>query len=370
MDLRMSENAIQPYSEYREQSLWDRKLAQGAKLKTEDLIVESNRLRAAWTQYDSEVLDHYLVTDVEDPRINLQSIISRSFLIDAIWPNEFTGLIREEFRFSICLNFILMVLKTRDLQAGRQPLLDALIDGQDACGDVKIPSYLRRCFELISREKQELPDYISHTLIDPISDENGWLPDSALSTFEQIWHSVLCHREANSISVLEPACGSANDYRYLHSFGVSKFLEYTGFDICDKNIANARRRFSSVHFKIGKVLYIPSQDNSYDFLFVHDLFEHLSPAAIDIAIAEISSVTRKQACLSFFNMADITEHIVERTGLYHWNTLSLSKVQELLMNSAHDIDVVHIDTFLKDNYDCTDYHNKRAYTFIVSFNGS
>lgn len=39
----------------------------------------------------------------------------------------------------------------------------------------------------------------------------------------------------------------------------------------------------------------------------------------------------------------------------------------ILMTSAFDIDVVHIDTFLKDNYDCNDYHNKKAYTLIVSF---
>ncbi len=364
----MSENVIQSYSQCREQSLWGRKPAQGAKLKTEDLVTESNRLRAAWMRHDSEVLDHYLVTDVEDPRINLQSIISRSFLIDAIWPNEFTGLIREEFRFSICLNFILQVLKNKYLQVKRESILDVLIDGRKTCGDVKIPSYLRRCFDLVSCEKQALPDYVSHALIDPLLDEKGWLPDSVLSTFEQIWHSVLYYREANGISALEPACGSANDYRYLHSYGISKFLEYTGFDICDKNITNARHRFPCVHFEIGNIIDIPIEDNSYDFLFVHDLFEHLSPAAIDIALTEISRVTRKQACLSFFNMADINEHIIEPTGLYHWNTLSLSKVQEVLMNSAYDIDVVHIDTFLKDNYDCADYHNQKAYTLIVSFN--
>ena len=344
--------------------------AQEAELKTEDIVTESNRLRAAWMRHDSEVLDHYLVTDVEDPRINLQSIISRSFLIDTIWPNEFTGLIREEFRFSICLNFILKVLRNKHLRIKRESVLDALTDGRKTCGDVRIPSYLRRCFDLLSCEKQDLPDYVSDALIAPLLDEKGWLPDSVLSTFEQIWRCVLCHREANSISVLEPACGSANDYRYLDSYGMSEFLEYTGFDICDKNIANARRRFPRVRFEIGNIIDIdiPIKDNSYDFLFVHDLFEHLSPAALDIALTEISRVTRKQACLSFFNMADIDEHIIEPAGLYHWNTLSLNKVREVLMNSACDIDAIHIDTFLKDNYDCDDYHNKKAYTLIVSFN--
>jgi len=343
------------------------KMAQGIRSGSEKLISESSQLRTAWNRHDSEVLDRYLVTDVEDPRINVQSIMSRSFLIDTIWPDEFTGLIHEEIRFGICLNFILKTLRTKDLQISRKGLLEALENGAETCGDVKIPPYLHCAFELVSGERQGLPDYITQALIAPPSDGNEWLPDSALSTFEQIWHSILCHREADSISVLEPACGSANDYRYLHSFGVSKFLKYTGFDICDKNITNARCRFGAVNFESGNALSIPADDDSYDFLFVHDLFEHLSPIALNTALSEISRITRKQACLSFFNMAEIGEHIIKPVGLYHWNTLSLREVQKALMISAYSIDVVHIDTFLKDNYSCADYHNKGAYTLIVSF---
>jgi SAM-dependent methyltransferase len=369
MNSETPDNTAQPHLVHEEQSIWcaDGKAVKGINLKLQDLTIESERLRAAWMKYDSEILDNYLVTDVEDPRINLQSIISRAFLIDTVFPNEFTKLIREEFRFSICLNCILNVLNTKRSQVSRISILDALIDGREACGNVKIPYYLRHCFELISCEKQELPDYISSALTDSILDENGWLPASALSTFESIWHSVLCHRQADSISVLEPACGSGNDYRYLHSFGVSKFLEYTGFDICDKNITNAQRRFLEVHFEVGNVLDIPLEDDSFDFLFVHDLFEHLSPAALEIALSEVCRVTCKQACLSFFNMSDISEHVIKPIGLYHWNTLSLSKVQEILMSYASDVDVVHIDGFLKSNYGCQDYYNKEAYTFIVSF---
>ena len=39
------------------------------------------------------------------------------------------------------------------------------------------------------------------------------------------------------------ACGSANDYRFLHSCGVADFLDYTGYDLCAKNIQNARGIF-------------------------------------------------------------------------------------------------------------------------------
>ncbi|KPK77871.1 MAG: hypothetical protein AMJ79_01840 [Phycisphaerae bacterium SM23_30] len=57
-----------------------------------DLALESKRLRAAWMKYDADHLDRYLVSDLEDPRINLQSILTRSFLIDAVFGGEFTRL--------------------------------------------------------------------------------------------------------------------------------------------------------------------------------------------------------------------------------------------------------------------------------------
>ncbi len=326
----------------------------------DDLRVESNRLRAAWMRHDAERLDHYLVRDVEDPRINLQSIISRAFLIDALWPDEFTALIRKEFRFSICLNFILRTLQTDPAHVSRQALFETLVEERQTCNGISIPSYLREAFASASRNRKGLPDYITEALAGPLA-------DGVLSTFERLWSDVLGERSADTISVLEPACGSANDFRYLHSFGLSRFLDYTGFDLCDKNVANARRRFPSVRFAVGDALSIDAEDRSYDYLFVHDLFEHLSPTALERALAEVCRVTRKQACLSFFNMADIPEHVVRPTGPYHWNTLSVTKVRAALMTSARDIHILHISTFLRDNYNCTDHHNRGAYTLIVSF---
>lgn len=333
----------------------------------DDLTVESGRLRAAWMRHDAEWLDRYLVADVEDPRINIQSIISRAFLIDALWPNEFTPLIRAEFRFSICLNFILRALKAASPHVGRHRLFDALIDGRETCNDVRIPSYLRETFAAMGHTRQWLPDYLSEALAGRPPDDNAWLSDTVLSTFENLWRGALGSREANTISVLEPACGSANDYRYLHSFGLSRFLVYTGFDLCDKNIANARRRFPSVRFEVGDVLSIGAESQSYDYLFAHDLFEHLSAAALERALAEICRVTRKQACLSFFNMANIPQHIIRPVAPYHWNTLSMAQTCEHLLRGAEDVDLVHIGTFLRDNYGCTDHHNHGAYTLIVSF---
>ncbi|MFC1782627.1 class I SAM-dependent methyltransferase [Planctomycetota bacterium] len=333
----------------------------------EDLVKESKRLRAAWMKYDADHLDRYLVSDLEDPRVNLQSILIRSFLIDAVFPHEFTTLIRQEFRFSICMNFILRLLKNSPNQVSRVAIFDALENRRKKYGNFKIPAYMHDNFNLICNSQSDIPDYISLALMDRLIDGDVYLPGSALSCFEQLWRDVLHGRSAERISVLEPACGSANDYRYLESYGMARFLKYVGFDICPKNIANARRRYPKVRFETGNILDMPFDDNQFGYLFLHDLLEHLSPAALEIALAQLARVTRREACLNFFNMDVIDEHIIKPVKLYHWNTLSKNKICETLMRYAADIDIVPIDSFLRENYHCDDYYNQQAYTLIVSF---
>jgi len=336
------------------------------KIKKADLHAESELLRLAWARHDEQFLDGYLVNNVEDPRVNVQSIITRGFLIDTIFPNEFTALIREEIRFGACLSSILRLLESNCFKLSRGTLLSSLESGSKTCHGVCVPSHVQQCFEMVSGQRVAVPDYVSEALIGSVSDESLWIAESALSTFEFIWAGLLSNRKANEIIVLEPACGSANDYRCLNSFEISAFLKYTGFDICEKNITNALSRFPNVDFQTANVLEMPFEENSYDYLFVHDLFEHLSPIALEAALAEICRVTRKQALLSFFNMRDIDRHLAQSCGLYHWNVLSLKRIRKALTKLGCLTDVVHIDSFLRDNYRCDDYHNKEAYTIIVT----
>jgi SAM-dependent methyltransferase len=345
-------------------------VVKGVAVNNKEFIAESERLNQAWAKFGSQHLDAYLVAGEEDPRINIQSIISRAFLVDSIWPDEFTALIQQELRFGACINFILQTLKENSGKVTRQSILTALEKPEEKNAEIEIAPYFKSCYENLNSDNSQIEDYITQALIAPVSSDKAPLPESALTTFEQMWYITLNDRKADKISVLEPGCGSANDYRFLHSFGAAKFLNYTGIDICEKNIVNVLRRFTNIDFAVGNIMEIPACDNTYDYSFVHDVFEHLSIDAMEVALREVARVTRKQACLSFFNMADIPEHLVHPTGLYHWNTLSLSKVCRILKTSSFDIDIVHIDTFLKENYNCTDYRNKDAYTLIVSFDSA
>ena len=325
----------------------------------ETLERESARLKQAWDKYPADHLDSYLVSGAEDPRINVQSILTRALIANALFPGEFDHLIHEELRFGLCLTWILERLKEgctrREVLAG--------IESRDTgvC-----PEFVLGAQRLLDLEDCEIPDYIAAALCDRVCDCDQWLPSSALDTFSWTWNAVLAGRSHPPISVLEPACGSANDYRFLAAYGLARFLRYTGFDISEKSIANARTRFPQADFRLGNVLDIQIQDNAYDYVFVHDLFEHLSEEAFATALREILRVTRTQAWLSFFNLADIPEHEIRAKEDYHWNTLSLSQTLELTGRFAKEVDVIRIPDVLKDWFGYGEYYNQEAVTLIVT----
>src|SRR6185295_5640764 len=98
--------------------------------------------------------------------------------------------------------------------------------------------------------------------------------------------------------------------------------EYTGMDLCAKNIENARSLFPKTRFELGNVFEISANDRAFEYCFVHDLFEHLSIQGLDAAIREVCRVTRLGICAGFFSMDEIPAHIVRTVEDYHWNTLS------------------------------------------------
>jgi len=154
--------------------------------------------------------------------------------------------------------------------------------------------------------------------------------------------------------------------RFIEAFGIARLIDYTGFDLCEKNIRNAKQMFPDVCFKVGNALEIEAEDGAFDYCFVHDLFEHLSIEAMETAIAEICRVTRRSICAGFFNMHDGGRHIVKKVDQYYWNKLSMTETKAIFERYASAVQVIHIDTFLRSSFRCGDTHNKEAYTLIVS----
>ena len=66
--------------------------------------LETERLKNSWMQYDRATLHDYLVRDVEDPRINVKSILTRHFLIGRLFGERFDVLMEQELRFGLVVS--------------------------------------------------------------------------------------------------------------------------------------------------------------------------------------------------------------------------------------------------------------------------
>jgi SAM-dependent methyltransferase len=393
---------------------------------------ETRQLKKSWMQYDATLLRDYLVEEAEDPRINIQSILTRHFLLEGLFENRFAALKQEELRFAVAVSWLDKFLQKSSCANDLQELLYALDKRADNAAGVEIPHFVSAAYRAlpVTADGQAIPNYIRDALLTkpqgrlplPVRNERkeghptadaqarhkqnepplpgpllhreerekpsvlssvvqaavssvseaqletgtSWLLEQRKEMFQRLWRKVLARRRPRRISVLEPACGSANDYRFIEAFGLARLINYNGFDLCETNIKNARSLYPDTRFAVGNVFEIDSRNKAFDYCFVHDLFEHLSIEGMEAAIAEICRVTRKGICASFFNMAEVDEHVVRPVDDYHWNTLSMERTREIFCQHASSVQVVHIGAFLRWSFQCAETYNQGAYTFVIT----
>lgn len=350
----------------------------------DDLARETEKLSDSWSRHEARWLREYLVAGVEDPRLNIQSIVSRHFLIRALFEDPPEELMAREYGFAATLNWLMQTRELFDEPEARVAALHALRLGADNAEGLALPAFVRRTFRALPLgvSGSTIPNYLELFLT---GQPGVGTLNQLLETFAGIWKRLLPRlrtrsrvqpgdgrflpdeltTEARVPSVVEPACGSANDFRFLHSYGLAPLLEYTGFDLCSKNVANARELFPGTRFEEGNVFEITARDKSFDLCVVHDLFEHLSLPGLEQAVREVCRVTREALCLGFFQMDDIPEHQVRPTDQYHWNLLAVGRMKQLFVKQGFAVQVIHIDSFLSQQTGGAQSHNPNAYTFLV-----
>ena len=62
-------------------------------------------------RHDRGALRDDLVQDVEDPRINVQSALTRHFLLEKLLPGQLQALKEQELRFGVVMTWLLKLLK-------------------------------------------------------------------------------------------------------------------------------------------------------------------------------------------------------------------------------------------------------------------
>jgi ubiquinone/menaquinone biosynthesis C-methylase UbiE len=296
-------------------------------LSDEATRAEEKKLRKSWAKFTPDVLEEYLVTGYQNPRINAQSILARHFFVRHLFGSEFDELMKEELEFCVDAN-----------EAIRQRARELGVEMGAFTDPGKRAAVQRVCEVIADRER----------------------------TFERRWQEALAGKAATKpISVLEFACGSANDYRSFADYGLARFLRYTGVDLNELNIANAKRRFPGVKFEVGSILSLPYRDGAFEYVLAFDIFEHLSLSAMDDAMDEAIRLAGKGLVLGFFIMISAPEHNERPRAKYHWNELSAGKIEEKLRKRFAEVQVIHLQSFLKENYGFARYYNKKAYTIIA-----
>jgi SAM-dependent methyltransferase len=336
------------------------------RLISEMLQRETERLIESWRDYDPGMLRDYLISGVEDPRLNVQSILSRHFLADELFPGQFMELMEAELEFAIVMNWFLGGFRSKPCGEELESIRHALERGSDNADGLELPFYLRRAFARLPRPAGNItiPGYLEQ-LFQQGHEDDEWLPATVLGTFQQLWSAALAGMEAPRVSVLEPACGSANDYRFIHAYGLARFLDYTGFDLCEHNVANARALFPAVPFDRGNVFDPSAIRSSVDYVLTHDVFEHLSLEGMERAISELCRMTRRALCAGFFSMQEISDHVERPVRNYHCNTLSLAKTRLAFERKGFSVQTIRIDPFLDLRFGCRDTHNPNACTLIA-----
>jgi hypothetical protein len=336
----------------------------------ESLQQETEKLVRSWMRHEQTMLRDYLVADVEDPRINVQSLISRQFLITAACGERFKELMDQELRFAVAMNWLLGLMKRISSAEELAAVLHGLRHGAGDAEGIELPACIARIFRTLPAAANgvQVPNYLEDFLAAaPLENGRPRLAERNLNLFLDLWREALAAEPRAPVAptVLEAACGSANDYRCLEAGGLSRLIDYTGMDLCEKNVENARVMFPQARFQVGNVFELPAPDKSVDYLFAHDLFEHLSLEGLEQTVREVCRVTRRALCLGFFNMDEIAAHVARPVDDYHWNTLSVDRVRESFAAHGFGAQVVHIGSFLRWATGCDQTHNEQAYTFLL-----
>src|SRR5438093_1118725 len=113
----------------------------------EPFKAESEKLLRTWLQHDHEKLGKYLVSGVEDPRINVQSILTRHFLLRARLGQKFEALMDEELRFGAALNWLLHVAEKTVGSEELEVVYYALKRGADNAEGIQIPGFIVKTFQ-------------------------------------------------------------------------------------------------------------------------------------------------------------------------------------------------------------------------------
>lgn len=105
---------------------------------------ETARLARSWMRHEAATLRDYLAQDVEDPRLNVQSILTRHFLLEQRCGTRHAALQEHELRFAVVANWLLGLLRQPIGPDELAAVWHALQRGADNAEGLEIPASIVR----------------------------------------------------------------------------------------------------------------------------------------------------------------------------------------------------------------------------------
>ena len=142
-------------------------------------------------QHDADMLRDYLVAGVEDPRINVQSVLSRHFLVRALTGERLSALMEQEYRFAAAMNWLTGLAGRLHDPEELELVLYALRRGADNAEGIEIPSFIVETFAALPAAAGSLtiPNYVESFLSGTQMLSSKARPDElSFNTFRDPWN--------------------------------------------------------------------------------------------------------------------------------------------------------------------------------------
>lgn len=314
---------------------------------------EGQRLGKRWDRISSGKLDSYMIQEVEHPAYNAQSVLIRAFIVDRLFPGEAVEIIEAELYYSACASAALAAKR----EGNFIQFYHALRHGAT---DYLLPPFLSQ-----AHSKRFTGYFKLDKLLDDLAIGLSVGFDHFNSPFAPIWQEFLRERTSQPCRLMEFGCGSANDYRMWANMGLDTRVQYRGIDVATSNIANARKRFPNVDFAVGDICAVDAEDAAFDVTLAFDLYEHLSPSALGLALRESLRVTRDECWMSFFNADTSSHHSFCEVEDYHWNRLSLPLLVEEIKASGFEVELYSVQDVLASKFEGYQHYNREANILVA-----
>lgn len=177
-------------------------------------------------------------------------------------------------------------------------------------------SRLKKLKETYSTKYPEITNKNTPKLWDNFNLERNHFTNSDDPQANDKLHLISKNLTGENIKVLNVGFGSGNLERLV--YGKKNISSWDGVDISQKSVIHARKIFPKYNFKLGRADSLKYKNETFDYLLILEVLEHVSPYKILASLKEANRVLKMGGTLivSVPLNEDLEQMIKDRLNLY------------------------------------------------------